>query len=414
MKRSSACLVLATIIAIAVTFPLHLEGQAWVYVNDNYQAVGANTVSLFHFTGPALSYISPYATTSTGIAFRPVPNQVVAAAYSSTVGCVFASDPLGDASFPTGDVAAFKVHAGGALVRVGNYDDPTNISGNNDLLTLAIDRRAGEPLLFASYQAESKIASYKINTSTCALTWVSSTPATGLKNGWAIAMAVDNTPNNNDVLVVSYGDGSIQSFKNAGGFLTPTPAILSAGFIGHRAVPQGLDITENGKWAVFADSNGPATELEVAPILTGGLGPTTDYPGLNAAQGSENVWLSPGTVGSKYYVYVTNNTSGDVSTFKISAAGIITPAGACGTGYTNPTPLNASLWSFPAGLHTTGTTTASGGNLVVTEFGLPSSVALLKIQNATGCTAEVPGSPFADSNSNNGLNSVDVLPSRPY
>jgi hypothetical protein len=215
-------------------------------------------------------------------------------------------------------------------------------------------------------------------------------------------------------LVVSYGDGSIQSFKNAGGFLTPTPAILSAGFIGHRAVPQGLDITENGKWAVFADSNGPATELEVAPILTGGLGPTTDYPGLNAAQGSENVWLSPGTVGSKYYVYVTNNTSGDVSTFKISAAGIITPAGACGTGYTNPTPLNASLWSFPAGLHTTGTTTASGGNLVVTEFGLPSSVALLKIQNATGCTAEVPGSPFADSNSNNGLNSVDVLPSRPY
>jgi len=415
MTRSSTRLVFAALVALALTFPFHLEGQPWVYVNDNNQTVGGNTASLFDFSsvGPTLTYIAPYATTSTGIAFMPVPNQVVAAAYNTGVSCVFASDPLGDSTFPTGDVAAFTVGGGGVLTLVGLFDDPTNTSGNNDLLTLAIDRRKNEPLLFAVFQDEQKIVSFKINTHTCALSWIASKTAIGLNNGWPIAMGINNTPDAHDMLVVSYGDGSIQAFKNAGGVLTPTPAILSTGFTGHSAIPQGLDITENGEYAVFADSNGPTTELEVSPILAGGLGATTDYPALNAEDDSENVWLSPGAVGGKYYVYVTNNTSGAVSTFRITdGTGVITPAGACGGGYTNPTPLRPLSWSYPAGLHTIKTTT-SGADLAVTEFGVPSSVALLEIQNATGCTKEAAGSPFTDSNSND-LNSLDVLPSRPY
>jgi hypothetical protein len=61
--------------------------------------------------------------------------------------------------------------------------------------------------------------------------------------------------------------------------------------------------------------------------------------------------------------------------------------------------------------------TAAGVGLAVAEDGTPSSVALLAIQNASGCTKEVTSSPFVDPNSNftfSGLESIDVFPSRPY
>jgi hypothetical protein len=109
-----------------------------------------------------------------------------------------------------------------------------------------------------------------------------------------------------------------------------------------------------------------------------------------------------------------NKSSGQVTTARISqVTGVVSPAGTCTGAYTNPTTLLPLAWSGAAGLHTI-TPTGSGSALAVAEYGTPSSVALLKIQTPTGCTLEVPGSPFVDPFSNNGLASVDVFPSRPY
>jgi integrase len=80
----------------------------------------------------------------------------------------------------TGSPGASLVSVPRNLTRVGNYDDPHETSGHQDLLTLAIDRRKGEPFLFAAFQAEREIASYKINTSNCALTYIASATAKGL------------------------------------------------------------------------------------------------------------------------------------------------------------------------------------------------------------------------------------------
>lgn len=416
-------LLLATLFAVAVICPARLQAQQWVYVNDNNPASGFNTATGFAaIPGPALSLVagSPFGTTSTGFAAFPAPIQEVAISYG-TQSCLFVSDPLGTSTFPTGDVAAFIINPGGTLTLVGNFPDPSNTSGPNKLIPIAVDRRAGFVYFFAAFTGENKIAFYKVNTATCQPFWSTSTLAIGLAGGPVIGMAVSKAGPH--VLVVSYGDGSIQSFKVGGGVLTPLAIFNSTGFLAQSGRPQSVDITKNGKWAVFGDKQSGFAEVEVAKILpTGVLAPTVDYGGPAIASGvnlgpginSQNAWLSPGVVAGNFYLYITNNSSGQVTTARMSqVTGVVVPALACTAGFTNPTTLVPLTWTAPAGLHTMNTT-ASGAGLAVAEYGSPSSVALLKIQPSTGCTKEVPGSPFVDPFSINGTASLDVFPSRPY
>lgn len=427
MKGSILRLVFASVAAIAVLSPFQLHAQ-YVYVNDNNPAPSANTVTGFvAVPGPALSIVtgSPFATTSTGYGAYHAPNQQVAISYSPSQNCLFVSDPLGNSAFPTGDFAAFSINPStGSLTFVGNFNDPSNTSGANKLLPLAIDRRQGFVYLFAAFTGEGKIAFYKINTATCQAFWSSSTPAVGLGGTPVVSMAVSKTGPH--VLVVSYDDGSIQSFKIGGGVLTPLAQFVSTGFTNQGGIPQSVDITKNGQYAVFGDRQSGLAEVEVAQILpTGNLAPTVDYGGPANASGvnlgpgldSQNVWLSPGVTSGKFYLYITNNGSGQVSTARLDpTTGVVSNAGTCTAGFTNPTALAPLAWTVAAGLHT-GNNSATGAGLVVAEFGTPSSVGLLRIQPATGCTKEVTGSPFADPNSNftfSGLQSIEVFPSRSY
>ena len=417
---------LMAVLGVTVVFPSQLQAQ-YVYVNDNNPGLSANTATGFVGVPGGLAIVagSPFATTGTGIGASPAPNQQVAISYSSSENCLYVSDPLGNSPFPTGDFAAFSINPGtGALTLVGNFNDPSNTSGGNKSLPLAIDRRVGFVYLFAAFTGEGKIAFYKINPATCQAFWSSSTPAVGLGGAPVASMAVSKAGPH--VLVVSYGDGSIQSFKIGGGILTPLAQFLSTGFTNQGGRPQGVDITKNGKFAVFGDQQSSLAEVEVAKILpTGVLAPTVDYGGPAVASGvnlgpaidSQNVWLSPGMVAGNFYLYITNRGSGQVTTARMNQiSGVVSNAGTCTAGFTNPTTLTPLAWTGAGGLHTM-KITPSGTGLVVAEDGTPSSVALLGIQNASGCTKEVAASPFADPNSNfsfSGLESIDVFPSRPY
>ena len=432
MKSLLVRFLLGAILVGAPFCSQHLAAQGpFVYVNDNNLTPGANTATGFQFLGGSLSLVptAPFATGNQGYGGYTAPLQEVAIRYSSAQSCLYVSDPLGGSTFPTGDVAAFKINpVNGTLGLVGNFNDPTNVAGGNKLLPLAIDRRVGFPYLFAAFTGENKIVFFKVNTADCKLFYVSSTPAASATGSPVVSMAVSKAGPH--VLVVSYGDGYIQSFKIGGGTLTPLAVIQSTGFVNQGGRPQTVDITNNGLYAVFGDQQSGVAEVEVARILppSGTLSPTADYGGPAVASGvglgpgldSENVWLSPGGVGGgNFYLYITNNVSNQVTTAKINgASGILSPFSSiiCTAGFTNPTTLAPAFWSSAAGLHTI-TTTASGNFLAVAEFGSPSSVASLKIQSSSGCTREVTGSPFADPFSSSGasaLRSLDVYPSRPY
>lgn len=424
MRSNLRRLAIASIFISALACPLILNAQ-YVYVNDNNSSSGANTVTGYAaLPGPILALLtsSPFATFGTGAAAFPSPLQQVAISYSSSQNCLFASDPLPSSPSPTGDVAEFSLNpTSGTLTYVGSVADPSNPGGfANKLIPIAIDRRLGFPYFFAAFTGENKILFYKVNPSTCQLFWASSTAAVGLTGSPVRAMAV--TKSGPHVLVVTYGDGSIQSFKIGGGTLTPMAIFNSTGFTNQTGRPSGVDIIKNGKFAVFGDNQAGFAEVEVAPILlSGNLGPTIDYGGPATASGinlgpgldSQNVWISPGQVSGNFYLFITNNSSGQVTTARISPAGVVNNAVACTGVFTNPTTLAPAAWSVPAGLHTV-KATGNGAGLVVAEYGSPSSVALLKIQGPTGCTVEVPGSPYTDTNSNLGLLSIDVFPSRPY
>jgi hypothetical protein len=421
MRITSNRFALGAILVGALLCPQFVSAQ-FVYVNDNNPISGANTATGYTVVGgPALSLMtsSPFATNSTGFAAFPAPAQAVAGTIASS-NCLFVSDPITSSAFPAGDVAAFTIGSGGVLTLVGNYNDPSNGGFTNKYLPLAIDRRVGFPYFFAAFTGENKIVFYKVGPN-CQLFWASSTLAVGLGGTPVMSMAVSKVGPH--VLVVTYGDGSIQSFKIGGGTLTPLAIFFSTGSGAQGGLPESVDITKNGKFAVFGDNQPGFAEVETARIMpTGALTPTADFGGPLSAGGinlgpglnSRDIWLSPAAVGGSFYLYITNNSSGQVTTARVSqVTGAVSVAGTCMGAYTNPTTLAPSFWTAPAGLNTI-TTTGAGGALAVTEYGAPSSVALLKIQTATGCTLELPGSPFGDPFSNKGLSSVGVFPSRAY
>lgn len=422
--------LLASLFAVFVaTWPASLHAQ-YVYVDDNNSAFGLNSATGYKVVAGGLGIIpgSPFLTNSTGLGTFLAPVQEVAISYGvPNQACLYVSDPLGTSGFPNGDVAALTINTStGVLTLVGNYVDPTDTSGPNRYgIPLAVDRRVGFPYFFAAFTGENAIAFFKVNTSNCQLFYASTTTALGLSGAGTVqGMAVSKAGPH--VVVTAYGDGSIQSFKVLGGTLGPLAIFNSTGFMNasQHGLPVSVDITKNGKFAVFGDNQPGFAEVEVAKILSSGtLAATVDYggpvvassvnlgPGLN----SQNIWISPGLVGGLNYLYMTNDGSGQVTTAHLSSTtGVVSQIGssACTAGYTNPTTLNPGSWIFPAGVHTV-KTTPSGTGIVVAEYGAPSSVAALAVQTASGCTKEITTSPFIDPNSNN-LYSIDVFPSRPF
>jgi hypothetical protein len=235
-------------------------------------------------------------------------------------------------------------------------------------------------------------------------------------------------------LVVAYRDGSIQYFGTAGTAITPGCEINSTGFTdGNGGMPSGVDVTKDSKYAIFGDVTGPnpthgVTELETVPlpmICPGAV--TTDYGGGITASGiglggfidSTNVWLSP----NEKFIYVTNNgpnapqgfTTVDYAEPAITGLAGAFPNPPCTPLHTNPTGLLSPNGGFfePNGIQTS-LTTGTGARVYVAEYGSPppSAVALLKV-DASGCTQEAAGSPFADPSIKGG-NQLNAWPPRPF
>jgi hypothetical protein len=425
IHRSLFGFALLAILAAACTPELHAQ---YVYVNDHNGTANANTVTTFTKLNapPTLSLTATYPTGGTGLSMLLTFRQQALYDYSASNSCLFVADPAASAGFPNGDVASYLVtNTTGVLTTPPTrYASPFGANG----LAAGIGLIAGGKLLFGAYSGTHQIVIWTISPtlSSCVLDPVFTITVSGTFGGYVHDMALAPAANPAH-LVVTYGDGSVQSFRIAGTTLVADCAAptVSTGYSnhGHQSFPYAVDVTMNGQFAVFGDKSS-LTELETIPVPIV-CGPTTaDFggpapfgsgislgPGVNAL----NVWISP----NEQFVYVSNKLSGKVTTV-VCGAGCATMtgiAGGCAAGYTNPTALHALTWLYPAGLGTR-LTTGNGNFLYVGEWGNPSSVALLQIGTA-GCTQEVAGSPFTDPNSNYtthgyGLTTLSALPPRPF
>jgi hypothetical protein len=363
-------------------------GKQFVITNNNLSA--ANTISALALSSGSLKFLTSLDTggDGSGGGSFAIPRAVLY--LHGADKCGFFSDAA------SSDIAAFKeVTKHGE--KVGNFKDPKGNGGSGT--SGGIGLTVGGSYLFASYAGSSNIGVWQILTG-CKLKLlhtqtIPSPPA-------SLRAAPDGKTL---VLAYGYGANQVDSFSvGANGKLTEHgPYAATAG-------AAGVDITKDGKYAIFGDAVGTSTEIEIYPIKAdGSLGKDNNFGGdgsLGAGVDSSDVWLSP----NEKFLYVSNNLSAEVTSLQFSENPL-------GLSYVNITTLKDAKEIISIAEVTTSAATGNGGYLYLSEYSDPNSfVALLKI-NSDGSTTEVAGSPFAITVSEGGgpgLQSLVAYPIRGF
>jgi len=309
---------------------------------------------------------------------------------SSSAQCLYVSDA------GTGDIAAINLQT---QTLAGNFSPSMNDNGTSNGVGLVLN----QSYLYAGYTQSNTIATFAIGAG-CTLSFLGDITVNPLNGGWVAGMAL-----NGNMLVVTYIDGSIESFNTANGIPLPNNDEQNATGFASAFFPDGVDITQDGHFAIFGDAAVPTT-VEVSDLSSGKLARTVQYlvglptnaigPGVNSA----SVRLSP----DQSLLYIGNSQNGYVAAaFFNKSTGKVSPG--CSSkllnGFYDP-------WSYVGALATRDTT-GTGNVLYVAEFG--SSIGIVNVtSNGASCTlTEAAGSPVADDSSP-GLLSIQVFPPRPF
>jgi hypothetical protein len=298
--------------------------------------------------------------------------------------CIYAAEGL------TSDVVGIALSSGQTRFRA--YGSPSD-TGLSNGVGVAMNGQ----YLYASYTDNSTVGTFQIRGG-CSLTFIGDTPVSGLQGG-----TIDGMHVRGKIMVVTYGDGSIESFDISGGTpLSNGDKQNSSGSLAGNTYPSSVDITEDGHYAIFGDTS-TSTVVEVSDISSGKLTATVVYrPGGSIS--SSNIMLSP----DERLLYISNTQGATITAaFFDKATGKV--ANGCTSGRLNG---YVSSWSYLAGL-ALGGTTGTGATVYVAEF--PSSIGIVNVTLAGGaCTlTEAAGSPVSDPNSP-GLLSIGTFPPRPF
>jgi 6-phosphogluconolactonase (cycloisomerase 2 family) len=305
---------------------------------------------------------------------------------SGNAECVYASVAA------DGDIVGIGIKT----LKIGGHETGSEQdTGASNGIGLAMNSK----YIYASFTDFSTIGTFQVLPG-CKLKFVSDITVTGLQGGTVDGMVIHG-----NIMVVTYGDGSIQSFNISGGVpVSNDDEQNSTASRGGNTYPSGIDITQDGHYAIFGDTS-PFTIIEVSDISSGKLTPTVVYR-LGSALNASNILLSP----DETLLYISNNQSGKVTAaFFDKSTGVLTKGCVSRAlkGFVND-------WAYTASLALENTT-GTGGMIYVAEFGAPSSIAEIKVTSSAGkCTlTEAPKSPIADPNSQ-GLLSIGTFPPRPF
>ncbi len=368
-----------------------------IYVLTNDDGLLHNYVSFFEAGvtqgSPTLTFQASTGTIGKGIAGGFFASPRVNLLPDSSAQCVYASNA------GTGDISGINLQTRNFA---GVFPaSPTDAGDANGIgLVLNAD------YLYAGYTTSSTIATFAVLPG-CQLSFLSDISVAGLNGGSVAGMALRG-----NMLVVAYADGSIESFNIANGTPMSNGDEQNATGYSSAYLPEGVDITQDGHFAIFGDSAVPTT-VEVSDISSGKLTTTVQYtvgtvtnavgPGLS----STNVRLSP----DESLLYMSNSDGGTVS-----AAFFDKRTGRVTRGCTSPTLREFyNPWGYVGSLATRDTT-GTGGLLYVAEFGFTSSfIGMVEVRSdgATCTLSEASTSPVIDQLSD-GLLSIQVFPPRPF
>jgi 6-phosphogluconolactonase (cycloisomerase 2 family) len=304
---------------------------------------------------------------------------------SSTSACVYLS--IGTA----GEVGAVDINA---QQDIGNFAAESTDSSIDNGIGLANNGT----YLYSAFSTSNTIGTFAILPG-CGLQFMADIAPIGKHLGNVKGMAVHG-----NLMIVTYGDGSIESFNISAGTPVSNGDLQNATGYTTDRYPNGVDITPDGHYAIFGDMS-TTTTVEVSDISSGKLTKTVLY-NLGSASNSTNVYLSPdGTL-----IYIANTGNGKVTAAYFDAT----------TGKVTPGCVSSQLkgfdntWTFMSS-PVTQLNTGTGSVLYVAEFGSNSGIAMLNVTSSGGkCTlTEAASSPVQDPDSTV-LLSIGVYPPRGF
>lgn len=304
---------------------------------------------------------------------------------SSTEPCVYFS--LAGSSA----IAAVDLNS---LQDIGNFGGSSTDTGFDNGIGLVNNGT----YLYASFSTSNTIATFAILPG-CALNFLGDISPLGLQSGNVKGMAIHG-----NLLVVAYGDGSIESYNLSGGIPVSNGDLQNATGYPKSLFPVGVDITQDGHYAIFGDQS-TYTNVEVSDISSGKLTQTVLY-NVSTAGNSASVYLSP----DETLLYIANTGDGRVTAaFFNATTGKITPG--C---VSAPLRKFDTTWTF-LDSPVTQLNTGTGSVLYLAEWGNPSTIAVVNVTSSgSTCTlTEAAGSPIADPDSVT-LLSIGVYPPRQF
>lgn len=379
--------------------------STYVITNDDASATfDENTISYFLAGGspsaPTLTYQNSVQVGGVGGGGGNFGASSIVAQPSSNAPCLYVSNA------GSGQIGAVNIQS---QQLAGVFTGSANDAGTSNGIGLALNQN----YLYASFTDSNTIGTFQLLPG-CQLSFVGDTSVAGLNGGGIYAIAVHG-----NILVATFGDGSIQSFNLTGGTPVANNDLQnSSGYIAdYNNLPSGIDITQDGHYAIFGDG-AILTVVEVSDISSGSLSPTRVY-NLGAAatavspvailpgNASANVRLSP----DESLLFISNNQSGSITAgFFNSTTGALTP------GCTSPKLSGFFNPWFYLGSMVTENTSGTGGVLYVAEFGRQSSIGILNI-NTSGASCgftESSNSQVQDPISGSALLSLWAYPPRPF
>ena len=378
--------------ALAATVP------NFVITNDNVR--GPNTATLYEAAGtveaPTLSFYQTLSTGGTGIGggFYAQPSVIIILVGNKE--CAFVSDA------GSNDIAGILLTFHPQVT--GRFKGSKTDSGK-----LGIGLAAkGQKLLYAAFTGSRTIATFSIQPG-CTLSFQGDVSAVGLNGGAVNGMKVNK---NSQVMVVAYGDGSIESFNlSTGAPLSNQDLQDSTGYGLFYGLPSGVDITSDGHYAIFGDT-GAWIVVEVSDLSKGKLATTVAYGGPHGIFGdyvsASDVYLSP----DETLIYIGSNFSGLLEAAEFNAAKGKITTGCISAPFTG----FGDAFSYTAGL-TLGSNTGTGTPVYINEApgaidSPPSYIGIVNVTSSGGaCTLEESAaSPVSDPASAALLSSTSYPP----
>src|SRR5579863_6741876 len=335
---SRVAAVLAAV-CVASGFAVGAGKPHYLVTNDDSAGFSSSTVTIYTVGTNGLPTMKGQVSTNgKGIVGGYFAANRVNVLNSGKSECIYASDA------GSGDIASIVVQT---LKLAGNAKGSSNDGGTSNGIGLAMNSQ----YLYASFTDSNTIGTFQVKPG-CKLTFVGDTSVGGLQGGVIDGMVIHGS-----IMVVTYGDGSIESFNiSAGTPVSNGDEQNSTGSRGGNTYPNGIDITQDGHYAIFGDTS-TSTVVEVSDISSGKLTPTVVYR-LGSGISSSNIMLSP----DETLLYISN-TQGD----RITAAFFDKSTGVLSKGCTSGSLKGyVTDWSYLGSLALE-TTPGTGGVVYVAE-----------------------------------------------